>query len=144
MAHKKGPAAGDGRGQGYFSRWRTNSHLNNQVATPRQESIRTELTDADRCTGAGIAVRAAAPVLAWCRQALAAGLDPETSVRCHRGETVCLTVRSIAEAAALEINPRGTGFVPRAVRTASPVRSSGPIGVESSLIASSLSGAAPP
>jgi hypothetical protein len=41
-----------------------------------------------------------------------------------------LRVRSIGEAAALEVNPRGTGYVPvRAVRMASPIRETPPAGV---------------
>jgi hypothetical protein len=40
-----------------------------------------------------------------------------------RGDVLCLRVRSIGEAAGLEINPRGTGFRrAAAVGTASPMR----------------------
>jgi len=41
----------------------------------------------------------------------------------YRGATLALRIRSIGEAAGLEINSKGTGFVPaRAIRTAPPMR----------------------
>ena len=52
-----------------------------------------------------------------------AGYDPTTPLHCYRGETLCLIVASIGEAATLEPNSNGTGFVRwRArVRAASPI-----------------------
>jgi hypothetical protein len=50
------------------------------------------------------------PVLDLCRELVAAGHNPQTPLEAYRGETLCLTVRSIGEAAGLEINGKGTGF----------------------------------
>jgi hypothetical protein len=82
-----------------------------------------ELTGSDTCISAGHTVRAHAPVLAMCRQLLAAGLDPDQAMEVYRGATLALRVRSIGEAAKLEINSHGTAFVARRERrTASPMR----------------------
>ena len=52
--------------------------------------------------------------------------NPALSLQAFRGDTLCLTVRSIGEAARLEINAQGTDFIPhRARRAASPMRQSG-------------------
>jgi hypothetical protein len=51
------------------------------------------------------------------------GHDPGQPLHAYRGGTLALIVRSIGEAACLEINAKGTAFVARrAVRTGSPVR----------------------
>ena len=85
-------------------------------------AIRAELSGSDRCTALGIVVRAFAPILELCRRLIAAGHDPATPLEAYRGESLCLKVRSIGEAAGLEINARGTGLIPfRAVRTVPPV-----------------------
>jgi hypothetical protein len=80
MAYRKRRrvAGNNGRQGKNSSRWRTNSHLNTRSATPRQESIKAELTGADRCTAAGIKVDSGSPVLAMCRKLVAAGYDPAT------------------------------------------------------------------
>jgi len=124
MAQKKGdPAAGDGRAKKAFSHWDANSLLNNQVAAPRQESVTAELIGSTVCTAAGLKVDSSSPLLAICRRLIDAGYDPATPLEASRGRTVCLVVRSICEAAKLEINGRGTGFKwAGAVGTASPVR----------------------
>ena len=101
------------------------------------QAIRAEI-DADICTSAGIAGRGTTPVLALCRQLLAAGLNPDQAMEVYRGATLALRIRSIGEAAGLEINSKGTGFVPaRAVRTASPMRKKreAPLGVALDLTA---------
>jgi hypothetical protein len=49
-------------------------------------------------------------VLELCRRLLAAGYDPATLLLAYRGDMLCLIVRSIGEAAGLEINGDGTGF----------------------------------
>jgi hypothetical protein len=96
------------------------SSPNSQRHPRNQAAIRAELFDSDICCAAGLTVRASAPVLGLCRQLVAAGFDPATALRCYRGGTLSVRVRSIGAAAALEINSKGTEFVPRrAVRTAS-------------------------
>jgi hypothetical protein len=86
----------------------------NQLTT-----VRAELFGSNRCTALGIVAHSAAPVLDLCRKLLVASYDPATPLEAWRGEILCLRVRSIGEGAGLEINAKGTGFVPfRAVRAA--------------------------
>jgi hypothetical protein len=66
-----------------------------QLAAPR----RATLIGSDRCEAEGHTVRAYAPVLAMCRELVAAGYDPETPFEVYRGDTLCLKVRSIGEGA---------------------------------------------
>jgi hypothetical protein len=90
--------------------------------------IRGELIGSDQCTAAGITVRSPSPVLALCRKLIEAGHDPAARMECYRGDTLCLTVRSIGEAATLELNSKGTGFklCRAAVRAALPMGSNAP------------------
>ena len=53
------------------------------------------------------------PVLALCRRLIEAGLPSSADLECYRGETLALRVRSIGEAAGLEINSGGIGFTTR-------------------------------
>ena len=78
--------------------------------------IRAELTGSNLCSALVLTTRAPAPVLALCRQLVAAGHDPALPLEAYRGVTLCLRVRSIGEAARLEINGEGTGFRRRASR----------------------------
>jgi len=65
-------------------------------------SIRAALIG-DTCTALGIAARGSAPVLALCRELVAAGFDPALSLEGWRGETLCLRVRSIGEGSRLTV-----------------------------------------
>jgi hypothetical protein len=86
-----------------------------------KNSLRAELSGSTICSAAGHVAIGYAPVFQLCRQLIAAGYDPAMPIEAWRGPTLCLRVRSIGEAAALEINPRGTGFIgPAPVRTAAP------------------------
>jgi hypothetical protein len=81
-----------------------------------------ELVGSDTCTCAGMTAVGNAPVLAMCRQLLAAGMDPDQAMEVYRGAVLALRVRSIGEAAQLDVNSKGTGFVAyRGVRTAPPI-----------------------
>jgi hypothetical protein len=82
--------------------------------------LRAELIGSTICISAGVTVEGAAPVLALCRQLLANGLDADRALEVYRRGVLALRIRSITEAAVLEINAKGTDFVRRAVRTASP------------------------
>jgi hypothetical protein len=83
--------------------------------------VRAELTGSNICTALGITVRSTTPVLAVCRVLVERGHDPNQRLDCYRNGTLALTVRSIGEAAALEIDGRGTGFkCTRPVGTAPP------------------------
>jgi hypothetical protein len=97
--------------------------VSNSLATdPAQTIVRAELSGSDRCTALGVTARAYAPVIALCRKLVAAGHDSATPLDAYRGEVLCLQVRSIGEAAGLEINADGTGFRRRrATDTAPPI-----------------------
>jgi hypothetical protein len=57
---------------------------------------------------------------------MAAGLNPDQAMEVYRGATLALRVRSIGEAAGLEINAEGTGFRPARKPDAAPsVRQNG-------------------
>jgi hypothetical protein len=71
---------------------------------------RAQLSGDDTCTAAGLTARSISPVLALCRMLIEAGHDPAMPLHVYRGDVLALTIRSIGEAAALQVNPRGTGF----------------------------------
>ena len=85
--------------------------------------VRAELTGSETACAEGIRAHGNSPVLEMCRQLVAAGTDPALSLHAYRREVLCLRVRTIGEAANLEINSKGTGFVRcrQAVRRGSPV-----------------------
>jgi hypothetical protein len=144
MTHKKkGPSADDTGRRGDFSHWHANSSSNNPTDSTPQESIRAELTGSTLCTGASVKGVTSSPVLAMCRKLIEAGHDPATPLHAYRGETLCLTVRSIGEGAALEINGAGTGFRrPSGLGSAPPVSLNDRAGAEClSRVGSSLGGA---
>ena len=72
-------------------------------------TIRTDLIGSDTCLAAGITATGATPVLALCRQLLAAGLDPDAALEVYRAGTLALRVRSIGEGARLTVKTAGNG-----------------------------------
>jgi hypothetical protein len=74
-----------------------------------------------RCIAEGIEAIAEAPVLALCRKLVEAGHDPTSPMEVYRGDVLALHVRSIGEAARLEIGRAGFQ-VRRECRGGSPVR----------------------
>jgi hypothetical protein len=91
--------------------------------TATNQVLCSSLTGSDCCSAVGITVTGYAPVLELSRRLVEAGHDPATALHVYRGATLALTVRSIGEAAQLEINSKVTGFTRRqAVRTGPPVR----------------------
>jgi hypothetical protein len=131
MAYMKNPAAANGGGSGNdVHAAKLNTPVNTRTAATNQV-LRADLIGTDACSAAGITTTGNAPVLVLCRRLLAAGHDPATRLEVYRGATLALIVRSIGEAAQLEINSKGSDFAahrPR-VRTAPPVRKTGrPIG----------------
>ena len=90
-------------------------------------AIRAELI-ADSATAAGFTAHGPAPVLALCRMLVAAGIDSDQPLHAYRGNMLCLTACSIGEAAKLELNSKGTGFVQcrQAVRTGPPIAPKSP------------------
>jgi hypothetical protein len=83
-----------------------------------QQAIRADPIGSDTCIALGLAINSSSPVLALCRALVH---DTAIALDAYRG-VLCLRVRSIGDAAALEVNARGTGFV---VRPASLVRANG-------------------
>jgi len=89
------------------------------------QPIIAELIGDETCSALGLTACGASPVLELCRLLLAAGYDPDAELETYRGNVLCLRVRSIGEAAALEVAPRLLGFrrIP-GCREGSPVRKS--------------------
>jgi hypothetical protein len=77
---------------------------------PQPDVIRATLSGDDIATALGITTQSSAPVLALCRQLVAAGHDPATPMHAYRGDTLALKIRSIGEAARLRIGSHGVGF----------------------------------
>ena len=75
--------------------------------------IRAELIGTNSATAQKMVVTSAAPILSLCRQLVAAGHDPATPLEAYRGDTLCVRIRSIGQAAQLEPSPSGVGFVRR-------------------------------
>jgi hypothetical protein len=74
---------------------------------PRKET-RAEL-GGDTCTALGIIAKSGSPVLSLCRKLVEAGHNPAMPLEAYRGETLCLRVRSIGEAATLRMDTDNTG-----------------------------------
>ena len=93
--------------------------------TSHSPVIHCELHGDSEARACGITVKTCSPVLALCRRLVEIGFDPGRPLCAWRGKVLCLRVRSIGEAAALEINGDGTGFRPRREPdAASPIRKS--------------------
>jgi hypothetical protein len=73
-------------------------------------TIHAELSSDTIAVSCGVEVRTGSPVLALCRELVAEGCNPATRLEAYRGDTLCLTVRSIGEAAKLEVSGHGAGF----------------------------------
>jgi hypothetical protein len=110
MAQKNGPGAGDTGRQKGFSLRHANNPTNNRSTGLPQAPIRAELSGSTVCIAAGIKVDSGSPVLAMCQKLIAAGYDPTTPLHAYRGDTLCLTVRSIGDGAKLRIGSHGVGF----------------------------------
>jgi hypothetical protein len=82
--------------------------------TNRQERltrapIRATLIGSNRCEAEGLSARGYAPVFQLCRELVAAGFNPAGSLEAWRGQTFCLRIRSIGEAARLTVEDDGNG-----------------------------------
>jgi hypothetical protein len=95
----------------------------NQRCGAAAGAIIATLSGSDTCTALGLTVQSPSPVLALCRKLIVYGFDPAIPIHVFRGgDTLALIVRAIGEAARLEINAKGTGFIAyRAVRAAPPI-----------------------
>ena len=81
------------------------------MTLPQRDPIHAELRGSDTCTALGVSAVSATPILVLCRKLIQAGYDPATPLEAWRDDVLCLTVRSIGEAAGLEINSHGSSFV---------------------------------
>ena len=100
---------------------RTDHNLKLRPAA-RAAAIRAALSGSDQCSALGVVARGGAPVIGLCRRLIETGIDPATALHVYRDNTLCLIVHAIGEAARLEINSHGTGFIAlRGRRTASPI-----------------------
>jgi len=88
------------------------------------QAIRAEVIGTDICMALGLAINSGSPVLAMCRALVDAGQNPSSRLNAYRAETQCLRVRSIGEAANIEVNgnTRFTFVGERKRRTAPPMR----------------------
>ena len=89
--------------------------------------IHATLAGSHTARALGLVVHGPSPVLLLCRQLVELGQNPDRPLDAWRGKTLCLSIRSIGEAAQLKVNNRGTGFVKaaRGVRAGPPVRFGG-------------------
>jgi hypothetical protein len=71
----------------------------------RSMKIDAELSKDDICSALGITVKSPSPALSLCRKLIALGHDPSTPLDARRGDVLCLRIRSIGEAAGLEVSP---------------------------------------
>jgi hypothetical protein len=109
--------AAPGKGGCYrFSQFSLAHEKDKQVLSPyapnepeKQRGVHAELTGRDSASALGITVRGSTPVLALCRKLVENGCPPATPLAAYRGGTLCLIVRSIGEAACLEVRPSSTG-----------------------------------
>jgi hypothetical protein len=76
---------------------------NNRQAGFAQRVIRAMLIGTNRCEAEGLSVCRYAPVLELCRELVAVGFHPACPLEVWRGQTLCLRVRSIGEAAQLTV-----------------------------------------
>jgi hypothetical protein len=77
--------------------------------------LRAELIGEAAIIGRLVVRHSGTPVLELCRRLVGLGVDPTTPLHVYRGETLALVVRSIGEAATLEVRSMGNGcptFVP--------------------------------
>jgi hypothetical protein len=97
-----------------------------KVSFDKKQALHAELAGDDMCSAAGIITRGSTPVLALCRELLAAGINPDVALHVHRRGVLALRVGAIGEAAALTVKTAGNGapiFRRHEGATASPVRS---------------------
>jgi hypothetical protein len=85
----------------------------NKKQTFDQAATLAVITGSDTACAQGTTVTGPSPVLALCRKLIDAGHDPALPLIVYRGDTLALRVRSLGQAARLEVNHRGTGFVAR-------------------------------
>jgi hypothetical protein len=123
MLHIVKPAALSAQRASVSVNWQVGS-AEDRPSQVLQQATRADLIGANICTALGLAINSSSPVLALCRALIEAGHDPATPLEAYRGETLCLSVRSIGEAANIEVNgnTRFTFVGERNRQTAPPMR----------------------
>ena len=104
---KPAPRCERGAGEGFQG-------IENSEDLPRNNhpsQIRAELTDSDTAEAFGYSVTSTSPILALCRDLVDAECAPCWALAAYRGDTLCLWVRTIGEAARLKVSPHGVGFI---------------------------------
>jgi hypothetical protein len=79
-----------------------------RLAAAATSAVRAELIGAN-ATALGITATGPAPVLALCRELLAAGVDPDQCLEVYRGAVVALRIRTITEGARLTVKDNRLG-----------------------------------
>jgi hypothetical protein len=74
-------------------------------------ALRAELIGSTVCRSGEHAVCSHAPVLALCRELIAAGCNPERALEVYRGATLALHIKSIGAGARLTVKERPFGPV---------------------------------
>jgi hypothetical protein len=77
--------------------------------------IRIELSGFNHASACGLVHNGSPPVIKLCRKLIDAGHEPSQPAEVYRGTTLCLHIRSIGEAAKLDVISGVTGkpiFVP--------------------------------
>lgn len=97
------------------------------VAKDQLKVLRAELVKDDTCIALGIKSTGQAPVISLCRKLIEAGHEPATPLHAYRGNTLAIRVRSIGEAANLELASGGTFRAARKPHAAPPIRFRGEI-----------------
>jgi hypothetical protein len=104
---------------------------NHNSPTSAIAAVRAELIGSNCAVALGIEAHGSSPVLELCRILVEAGHDPATPLEAYRGDTLALLIRSIGEAARLEVSQHGVGFVARRERRAgSSMRANGSVLIE--------------
>jgi hypothetical protein len=95
-------------------------------------TIRAELSSDTIAVSCGITVHTGSPVLALCRRLLDEGCASSMPMEAYRGTTLALRIRSIGEAAGLEVTSEGVRFRPaRQPHPARPISATMPSSVAS-------------
>jgi hypothetical protein len=90
-------------------------------------TITAELSSDTVARSCGIEIKSPSPVLSLCRELVMQGCDPVRPMEVYRGSTLALHIRSIGEAAKLEVGGHGWGFTrARDGGSAPPVSLTGP------------------
>jgi hypothetical protein len=110
-----GPAhrVGDGEARKFVGTGKRDGRTSKLAKSNTQDAITALLIGDDVCTAEGYTVRASAPALTMCRRLIKTGIDSDRPLHCYRANgTLCLTIRSIGEGAALTV-AEGSRGAPR-------------------------------